>query len=216
MVLAAQVDERVGPVESPKDYVRRLAEAKARAAARLLEAPTAGTLVLAADTAVAERLTAAPGNAAQAEKHGEYKILGKPAGPQEAEKMLRRLRGRTHQVFTGLALLRPEDNGLLSRVCVTDVPMRCYSDEEISAYIASGDPFDKAGAYAIQHPGFRPVQDLSGCYANVMGLPVCEVERMLEQFDLYPTGEIIQACNGLGHACAFNKLAAAQKDAEGD
>jgi len=85
--------------------------------------------------------------------------------------MLTQLRGRTHQVYTGVALLRVIDGHLLKELCVTDVPMREYSDEEIRSYVATGDPLDKAGAYAIQHPEFRPVANMSGCYASVMGLP---------------------------------------------
>ncbi len=95
----------------------------------------------------------------------------------EATAMLTRLRGRTHQVYTGVALLRTSDSLLLTDLCVTDVPMRHYSDEEIQSYVATGDPLDKAGAYAIQHSGFRPVASMDGCYASVMGsavVPRCQ------------------------------------------
>ena len=74
--------------------------------------------------------------------------------------MLTQLRGHTHQVYTGVALLRLSDGLLLRDLCVTDVPMRDYSDEEINAYVQTGDPLDKAGAYAIQHPRFRPVAQI--------------------------------------------------------
>src|SRR5204863_5653183 len=102
-------------------------------------------------------------------------ILGKPIDNAEAFAMLTRLRGHTHQVYTGVALLRKSDGLLLKELSVTDVPMRDYSDEEINAYIATGDPLDKAGAYAIQHPQFQPVEHMRGCYASVMGLPLCLV-----------------------------------------
>ena len=111
----------------------------------------------------------------------EGQILGKPADAYEAESMLRRLRGREHQVFTALAVVRRSEGFLALDWCVTDVPMRTYSDEEMCAYIATGDPLDKAGAYAIQHPDFSPVAELQGCFANVMGLPLCHVERTLMQ-----------------------------------
>jgi septum formation protein len=87
--------------------------------------------------------------------------------------MLKQLRGRTHQVYTGVAFLRVSDGTLLTELSITDVPMRNYSDEEIRAYIQTGDPMDKAGAYAIQHPDFQPVHSMQGCYAGVMGLPLC-------------------------------------------
>ena len=93
--------------------------------------------------------------------------------------MLRRLRSRTHQVYTGIAVMPLSDGNLLTDLCVTDVPMRAYSDEEIDAYVATGDPLDKAGAYAIQHPDFHPVESMSGCYASVMGLPLCHLTRTL-------------------------------------
>jgi MAF protein len=174
-LVPTEVDERPLSGERPKEYVLRLAEGKARAAARL--APQ-GALVVAADTAVVDG----------------SEILGKPADAQQAEAMLRRLRGRTHQVFTALAALRLADSLLLTDWCCTQVPMRDYSDEEIHAYIATDDPLDKAGAYAIQHSGFRPVERLWGCYANVMGLPLCHLARTLQKLGVPPEADIPQAC----------------------
>lgn len=175
-VSAANVDETEFPNESPADYVLRLAETKARAAHA-----EADQLVLAADTTVVDR--------------GE--ILGKPADSAEAVRMLRRLRGHAHQVYTGIALFRPRDGQLLKDLCVTDVPMREYSDEEIEAYVRTGDPLDKAGAYAIQHPEFQPVADLSGCFASVMGLPVCHVIRLLRRMDIQPQTDFFIPCETL-------------------
>jgi hypothetical protein len=123
-------------------------------------------------------------------------ILGKPVDTAEAVTMLTRLRGHSHQVYTGIAALRVADGKLVTDLCVTDVPMRLYSDEEIEAYTLSGDPLDKAGAYAIQHPGFRPVEKLNGCYASVMGLPMCHVMRALRKFDLSPQAEVPLAIAG--------------------
>jgi MAF protein len=124
----------------------------------------------------------------------EGEILGKPADDLEAAAMLRKLRGRVHQVFTGIAVLDTASRNMLSDLCVTDVPMRAYSDQEISAYVATGDPLDKAGAYAIQHPGFQPVAAMAGCYASVMGLPLCHLTRLLRQLDLHPSAEVPGAC----------------------
>ncbi len=196
-VVAPQVDESIVAGELPQAYVRRLAESKARAVRQLLAgeaSPLTGgdlsqsrlqeTIILAADTTVVF----------QAEPDGGYEILGKPADAAEAEAMLRRLRGQLHQVFTGLAVLRAGSDDLQSEVVATDVWMRTYSDEEILAYIATGDPLDKAGAYAIQHSWFRPVRNLQGCYANVMGLPVCHAARLLTQFGYPPASDIVQGC----------------------
>jgi septum formation protein len=174
-LIPAEVDESPLLGEHPKEYVLRLAESKARAAASV--APEAA-LVVAADTTVADS--------------GE--ILGKPADTRQAEAMLRRLRGRSHQVFTALAVLRSIDGWLLTDWCRTEVPMRLYSDEELSAYIATGDPFDKAGAYGIQHEGFRPVERLGGCYANVMGLPLCHLVRTLREMGMAHEMDVPQAC----------------------
>jgi septum formation protein len=178
-VLAAQVDESPRPGEPPVAYVRRLAQEKARAALELLPAAERSqALVIAADTTVVFQ--------------GE--VLGKPQDAAEAGSMLRRLRDRTHQVYTGLAALRPGDGRLLDEVVLTEVRMRDYSDDEIQAYVHSGDPLDKAGAYAIQHAGFHPVQNLQGCYANVMGLPLCHLVRLLDAFELQPADTLVQAC----------------------
>ncbi len=163
--VAADVDESRAAGESPAQYVLRLAEAKARAAVELM---LGEQLVIGADTAVVD------GQA----------VLGKPVDAAEAVEMLKQLRGHKHTVYTGIAVLQPGDGKLVTDVCVTEVPMRSYSDQEIEAYAGSGDPLDKAGAYAIQHPGFNPVESMAGCYASVMGLPLCHLLRTLKQFNL--------------------------------
>lgn len=181
-VMPVEVDERTQPGENPLAYVLRLAESKARlAAGRVL----AGAWIVAADTTVVDRT-----------EQGEV-ILGKPANMAEAEAMLRQLRGRTHLVYTGLAVYRPQDDALLTDWCATAVPMRSYSDAEMMAYIASGDPFDKAGAYAIQHSGFSPVAKLDGCYANVMGLPLCHLTRTLARLGASPLSDVPAGCQEL-------------------
>lgn len=164
-VLVADVDESQRSGEAPRDYVLRLAEMKARNSAQRADVYK---VIIAADTAVVDA--------------GE--ILGKPVDEQDAIRMLERLRGHTHRVYTGLALLRGSDGTLLTDLSVTDVPMRAYSEEEIKAYVRTGDPLDKAGAYAIQHPRFQPVENLQGCFASVMGLPLCRLTYLLEQFDI--------------------------------
>jgi septum formation protein len=182
-VLAAEVDERIKSGEEPLAYVLRLAETKARAV--LYEAGRED-VILAADTTVVD---------------GED-ILGKPADEVEAGSMLRRLRGRTHQVYTALAALRVVDDLLLTDWSCTDVPMRQYSDEEMKAYISTGDPLDKAGAYAIQHTGFDPAENLHGCFANVMGLPLCHLTRTLKKLGITLDVDIAQACmSSLRYEC---------------
>ncbi len=109
-------------------------------------------------------------------------ILNKPQNADEARKMLRALREGEHQVITAIAVIPPADN--LNPIVdyeITVGRMRAYTDAEIEDYIATGDPFDKAGAYGIQHPEFRPVAELNGCYLNVVGLPLCLLDRLLTQ-----------------------------------
>lgn len=184
----ADVDETPHPGEKPPAYVLRLAEAKARAAGA---AARPGQLVIAADTTVADG----------------GQILGKPADAAEAAAMLASLRGRTHQVFTAIAVYQPETDRLETDLAATDVPMRNYTEDEVQAYIASGDPFDKAGGYAIQHPEFRPVEALSGCYANVVGLPLCHLERTLVKFGLARPKDLADSCQrALSYECDVHSL----------
>lgn len=171
-ILKPDIDEAQHAGEAPLDYVQRLSRQKAAAAADQL---TDVATVLAADTVVI--LSA---DTMGIDERGV--ILGKPATADEAGIMLRALRGRVHQVCTAMTLLMMQDNGGQTsdtRLTRTNVTMRDYSDTEIEAYIASGDPFDKAGSYAIQHPLFRPVAQIEGCYTNVVGLPMCTLRTML-------------------------------------
>ena len=176
IVSVADVDESLRENESPADYVLRLAATKARAVKA-----DADKIILAADTTVVDG----------------SEILGKPQDDSEAVAMLAGLRRRTHQVYTGIALLRGSDDSLLTDLCVTDVPMRDYSDEEMRSYVASGDPFDKAGAYAIQHSEFRPVASMEGCYASVMGLPLCHVVRLMRKMGVGPKADVPANCQKL-------------------
>jgi MAF protein len=180
-VRPADVDETPLTGELAADYVQRLATSKARAVGAQGDADG---VVVAADTTVVD------GN----------QILGKPVDNEDAERMLRQLRGRSHQVYTAIAVLRDDD--LLVECCGTDVPMRNYSNAEMQAYIESGDPLDKAGAYAIQHPEFHPVDHLRGCYANVVGLPLCHFVRMLRKLNVDLAADVPTGCQStLGYEC---------------
>ncbi|MFC2064609.1 Maf family protein [Chloroflexota bacterium] len=182
-VQPADIDETLLPGEHPWEHVLRLAQGKAREAA--LNAGDSRT-ILAADTIVVD---------AEA-------ILGKPVDQQEAASMLKGLRGHTHQVFTGLALYNPQGDHMVTDICIIDVPMRNFSDEELNAYVASGDPLDKAGAYAIQYDDFQPVDDLQGCFAGVMGLPLCHLARMLKRMDMSLKEDIPSRCQAdLKYTC---------------
>ena len=190
----ADVDESQRPSEAPQAYVLRLAESKARTCNELLTdtgiMPASEELfILAADTTVVDG----------------KEVLGKPKDGAEAVEMLRRLRNRTHQVHTGIAVMRACDGNLRTDLCVTDVPMRDYGDDEIEAYVASGDPLDKAGAYAIQHRDFHPVEKMAGCFASVMGLPLCHLTRSLRQLNIAPITDIAAECqSSLDYTCPIS------------
>ena len=174
-VVPTDVDESPRPGEEPQDYVSRLAVVKAQVATKQIQGEA---LIVAADTTVVF--------------HGS--IMGKPADAVEARQMLNDLRGATHQVFTAIALLRVPNGELSIDLAETEVPMRNYSDEEVDSYVASGDPLDKAGAYAIQHAGFHPVTSMQSCFANVIGLPLCHLQRSLQKWGLYFDNDLSTAC----------------------
>lgn len=154
-----QVDERLLLGEEPAAHVLRLAREKAL----LADCRGPGTLVLAADTIVVI----------------DGVVLGKPADDREAAQMLRRLSGRAHEVLTGVALRG--DGRLIAEVERTAVRFLPLSEAEIAWYVATGEPRDKAGAYAIQGLGSRFVDRIDGSYSNVVGLPVARVYRMLRE-----------------------------------
>lgn len=177
------IDETQHPGELPLDYVQRLSREKAGHVAAQLTPPAT---ILAADTVVilgADTLGV----------DAEGQILGKPIDADDARDMLRRLRGRVHQVCTSITLHRL-DVAPITRVTSTNVTMRDYTDAEIEAYIATGDPFDKAGSYAIQHPVFQPVAQIDGCYTNVVGLPLCTLKNMLAAIG-WPGIQTVPACD---------------------
>jgi septum formation protein len=119
-------------------------------------------------------------------------VLGKPRDAAHARELLLALRGCWHRVITGVVVGRLIDGQvtLRSKSCKTSVRMRGYSEKEIEAYIATGDPLDKAGAYAIQHAQFHPSEQIDGCYLNVVGLPLCVLVELLAEFGVQPDRDI--------------------------
>jgi septum formation protein len=192
--ISTQVDETPLPDEDGMDYVKRLAKSKADHATN--QVGKAG-VIIAADTSVIDNLA-----------NGNSRILGKPSDQAEAVEMLRALCGHTHRVHTAVVIFNNQDGALWSDFCTTNVTMRNYTDAEIEAYVSSGDPMDKAGAYAIQHAGFHPVEWLDGCFANVMGLPLCHLTRSLAQFGITPQVNVPQACQAaIGYNCpVYHKI----------
>ncbi len=160
-VIPSRLDEASVTAASPDDYVRELAQAKAMDIARMHPK----SWVIGADTVVV----------------ADGRILGKPASTAQARDMLRRLSGRMHQVLTGFCICRLSGERLFTDVVRTDVLFKALTDDEIEWYIQTGEPFDKAGAYAIQGIGTFLVKRINGSYTNVVGLPVCEVVEFLIQ-----------------------------------
>jgi septum formation protein len=162
---ATDADESRRARESAATYVRRVAHAKARTAAEKIAGKTGRTVVIGADTVVL----------------ANGKILGKPSDVKDARRMLRMLSGKTHRVLTGVAVLSLPDGAERHHVETTRVRFRKMSNAEIDDYIATGEPFGKAGAYAIQGIGGRYVTQIEGCYFNVVGLPLARLFELLTQ-----------------------------------
>ena len=171
----ANVPEAVKPGESPEACSERLACSKARAVYDQRTAEQSQSSVLGADTIVVIDVEVDDGEIAK-------QILGKPADAADAARMLRQLSGREHRVITGVCLLSPgPPPRMVIRHEVTRVTMNLLTEEEINDYVASGEPMDKAGAYAIQGRASRWIPKIQGCYFNVVGLPVSLVHRMLHE-----------------------------------
>lgn len=170
-LITAAVDEESVSDPDPARNAVKTAELKARAVAPVCD--DNGVIVAADTTVVLDNV-----------------VLGKPEDAQQAMDTLQRLRGRNHEVYTGLMLIGLASGRDVSSVCTTGVTMRDYSDQEIEAYIATGDPFDKAGAYAIQHTTFDPVARIQGCYSNVVGLPLCRLKLALQELGISSTLEV--------------------------
>jgi septum formation protein len=180
----------VGPSEGLASW---LAKQKALGALTLPQA--AGAVIVTADTTVLLDDT----------------ILGKPHDEAHARELLLALRNRQHHVITGVCVSAMVDGEPTLRCasCTTPVLMRPYSEDEIQAYIASGDPLDKAGAYGIQHPAFQPTAHIDGCYYNVVGLPICILVDLLALFDIYPA---VQRHTGSVFPCPWSEKCLLHKE----
>jgi len=161
-VAPSHIPEDPLPDESPREHVLRLARAKAQEVAG--QTAVAGRWFIGSDTVVVR----------------DAAILGKPADSAEAEAMLASLSGRSHQVLTAFAVHDRETGATVSEVVETEVRFKELTVQEIRGYIATGEPFDKAGAYGIQGIGAFLVLSICGSYTNVVGLPLCEVIAVLE------------------------------------
>jgi len=164
-VRPVHVDERIRSGESALEYVRRLAREKAVAA---LEGEAPGAVSLGADTTVVL----------------DGHCLGKPVNEAEARQMLARLSGRAHQVMTGVCVAWVQRANGVETLCeaeITEVEFAALSEAEIADYVATGEPMDKAGAYAIQGRASRWIPRIRGCYFNVVGLPVALTSALLKR-----------------------------------
>jgi septum formation protein len=172
-----EIDERARPREQPEELVRRLCQEKAQVIAKDLQNSDSAGVILAADTIV---ISPRGGS-----------VLGKPADPRQAERMLRLLSGNTHTVLTGYCLLgfglSSEAGKVVRRVVKSRVTMKSLSAELIHGYVRTGEPMDKAGAYAAQGFGMCFIEKISGSYTNVVGLPIAQVLDDLEaEFGIRP------------------------------
>ncbi|MGA7616059.1 MAG: nucleoside triphosphate pyrophosphatase [Thermoanaerobaculia bacterium] len=165
-VIPSGVEEQLGAGESPQEYVSRLAAEKAEEVARRHPEDW----VIAADTVV----------------YIDGRILEKPSDPADAKRMLATIAGREHEVFTGVALRRISPDHRDVRVSRTRVRMTVLSDQEIEWYVATGEPLDKAGAYAVQGVGAMFIESVDGNYTNVVGLPLVTLFGMMKEAGIHP------------------------------
>jgi len=179
IVINSDVDEREIPGENPDEFVVRLAKEKAlKGGAGVLTNSLENALVLGADTIVVDGT----------------EILGKPQDQMDAARILEQLRDKTHQVLSGIALYNLSTREIQTRLVCTEVVMREYTDDEIRDYIASGDPMDKAGAYGIQNRDFNPAPEFFGCFANVMGLPLCHLAVIMKEMGIETDHRVADRC----------------------
>lgn len=161
-IMVSEVDEQITPGQSPETLVQELARRKAEAVALGEDEG----LVIAADTLVIS----------------DGHIFGKPTSPDEAVAMLQQLSGKSHTVVTGVAVVNAATGEVLTGAEKTEVYFRPLTEEEIWAYVRSGEPLDKAGAYGIQGLGSLLVSRIEGCFFNVVGLPLAKLAEMLRHF----------------------------------
>jgi septum formation protein len=167
-VIKPDIDESRLAAEDLVQYAERLSREKAAAVQASLDGRPA--IIIAADTIVIDH---------------DGELLGKPVDAADARRMLRHLRARAHHVVTAFTVYRnSQPPQAYTSHARTAVYMRAYTEPEIDAYIASGDPFDKAGGYAIQHDSFQPAQRIEGSYSNVVGLPLEALRKALRDFRL--------------------------------
>lgn len=162
-IAKTNISERRNSGEAARAMTRRLALAKAHAAAERIQKRASGSIIIGADTTV--------------ELNGE--ILGKPKSPASARRMLRKLSGKTHRVITSVAAIRLPDHAERIVTEVTRVRFSRLTAPQIREYVATGEPLDKAGAYGVQGIGGRYIEKIQGCYFNVVGLPLAPVYRLL-------------------------------------
>ncbi len=166
-VLAPRIEEKQLPGEAPETFARRLARDKAAAVAGQLHDDMQYVLVITADTIVVV----------------DERIMGKPESKEVAETMLHSLSGRSHRVMTGMHFLLWKAGAVISEknvLATTEVTFKALTSSEIEAYIATGEPLDKAGAYGIQGRANYMVKSIRGSYTNVVGLPLCELVDVLD------------------------------------
>ena len=187
-------DESMLENEAPQQYVRRVAELKNRGN---MGSASDSDIIISADTIVVFGA----------------KILGKPKDPQDAIAMLAAMRAKEHWVMTAIAVRRVDQKSAQLELCRSKVRMRAYSDAEIQSYVDSGDPIDKAGAYAIQDRGFHPAEDFAGCMASVMGMPLCHLERLLRRDPNYTKTDWPSICQKkLEYTCPITNRVMAGED----
>jgi len=161
-IITSGVSEEVDPNLDPVEMVKVLAKMKATAVAKKIQEG----LVIGSDTTIAF----------------EDRTLGKPTSQENAKQMLEMLRNKKHQVISGIAILDSSSMRIEVGTVTTSIRMRNYSDQELIGYIATGEPMDKAGSYAIQGKGSSLIAEIEGCYNNVVGFPLCELVKLLEKF----------------------------------
>ena len=222
-----ELDETPLPGEAPAALVQRLSRLKARTVVANLPSliPRASWTMSGSDEKGNLISSNAPEKAviiaADTVVVLDGEILGKPAHPAEATHMLKRLRGRYHYVYSGLTITtplqispvswppfqeRPPEVTLITRLHQSKVWMRHYSDDELAAYVASGDPLDKAGAYGIQNSAFAPVARLEGCFASVMGLPLGELAAAFKEIDLSLPEIAVRCTRYTGWPCCQEQI----------
>lgn len=193
LIINPEIKEAREKGENPENYVLRISELKALAAGKIVSSsPGNDWVVVAADTIVVD---------------GD-RFLGKPVDESQAVQMLTDLRGGSHTVFSGIAVYDISREEIQTRMVSSEVLMREYTEEEITAYVASGDPMDKAGAYAIQNHHFDPAPDFSNCYANVMGLPLCHLAVLFHEMGCSGHPDVAQRCQeSIQYQCPiFSKI----------